>query len=112
MTQIASALLVTRDLFFSSQIEGLARSAGVSLRIASRLPESHVDLDCDLMILDLELPALDFEELAKRLATDAPRTVGYGSHVKTDLFEAGRKAGIEQIVARSHLRERLQALFH
>lgn len=111
MIPVASALLVTRDLMFSSQIEGLARSAGVTLQIASGLSDSFADLDCDLLILDLELPTLDFEELAERLKTLELPTVGYASHVKTHLFDSGRQAGIDYLVARGGLRERLQELF-
>jgi len=111
MTSFASALLVTQDLFFSSRIEGLARSAGVRLQIASRLPEPDAELDWDVLILDLELPGLDFDELAQRLKSHEFRTVGYGSHVKTHLFDAGRDAGIEQLVARGSLCDRLRELF-
>lgn len=110
MTQIASALLITRDLFFSSQIEGLARSAGVALQIAPCITETQADLDCDLIILDLELPAIDFAELAELLNTNDVHSVGYGSHVKTDLFDAAGRAGIEHLVARGRLHEHLQDL--
>ena len=111
MTQIASALLVTRDLFFSSQIEGLARSAGVTLQIVPRLPQLNSDLNCDLLILDLELPELDFEELAQQLDSQEFLTIGYGSHVKTHLFDEARKAGLAQLVPRGRLRDHLQQLF-
>lgn len=110
MPQIAKAMLVTRDLFFSSQIEGAVRSAGVMLKISSRLPDADAELGLDMLIVDLELPGLDFDELSLLLQTHELPAVGYGSHVKTHLFEAGQKAGIEHLVARGGLQDRLREL--
>lgn len=107
MSEVSTALLVTSDLFFSSQIEGIARAAGVTLRIASDLPDPGEELGEELLILDLELPTLDFDELARLVQTHELRTVGYGSHVKTHLFDAAKQSGIEHLVSRGQLRDRL-----
>lgn len=111
MTQVSTALLVTRDLFFSSQIEGIARAAGVRLRIVSALPASSDELRCELIIIDLELPALNFDDLARLIQTREVRTVGFGSHVKTHLFDAAKQAGVGQLVTRGQLRDRLPEFF-
>lgn len=112
MPQVAKAMLVTGDLFFSSQIEGVARSAGVTLDISSHLPDADGELGLDMLIVDLELAGLDCDELARLLHKHELPAVGYASHVKTHLFEAGKKAGIEHLVVRGGLRDRLRELFH
>jgi hypothetical protein len=40
-------------------------------------------------------------------ATSAIRTVGYVSHVQTDLIEAARQAGVDEVMARSAFAARL-----
>jgi hypothetical protein len=63
------------------------------------------------VILDLNNPRTDPPDgrriEARSFSTMAIRTVGYASHVQTDVIDAARQAGVDEVMARSAFTARL-----
>ena len=64
------------------------------------------------MILDLNNPRTDPLGIVAAMKADPARwrimpTVGYASHVQTDVIDAARQAGVDEVLARSAFTARL-----
>ena len=98
-------LYLTRDLFFSSRVVSLARAAQIDVIVCSqiglvepRIGESGVGA----VLLDLEHPEADPEQIMKRVQglNPRPRIVAYGPHVKEDLLQAAQGVGCDAVMSR------------
>ena len=105
---LSMVLVAVDDLLFSSKIRATAKQAGVELTFA-RTPG---DILCQarmskpaLVIFDLNSAKTDPLATIAALKADPMlaviRTVGFASHVHTDLIAAARKAGADQVLPRS-----------
>jgi len=101
-------LAAVDDLLFSSKIRTVAKQAGVDLTFA-RTPAEILErtraLRPSLVIFDLNSGKADPIETVAAMKRDpelAPiRTLGFVSHVHTDIIGAARGAGIDEVMARS-----------
>ena len=101
-------LIAVDDLMFSSRISAAAKGLGVEIRFA-RSPEAIVDAvratSPSLVIFDLNSQRIRPLEAVAALKADAALaqvpTVGFVSHVQTDLIADARAAGIDRVLARS-----------
>ena len=118
--QPPAALLVSRDLFFSSRITGTASEMGCAVDVAGD-PETAVarlrERAYRLVLIDLTLDIdLGRTVTAIREAGDT-FVVAFGPHVQTLRLDAARAAGCNEVLPRSRfsaalpqiLRERLLA---
>jgi CheY-like chemotaxis protein len=102
------------DLLFSIKIKTAARAIGTELyfeRTADALVERVKEKRPSLVIFDLNATKLrPLEAIAALKADQELRTIptlGYVSHVQTDLIEAARGAGIDEVLAKSAFSEQL-----
>jgi PleD family two-component response regulator len=101
-------LAVLDDLMFSSKIKTAANQLGVDLRF-SRSLDGALDTmrknQTTLVIFDLNNARIDplaiVAAMKEDLALAAIPTVGYASHVQTDVINAARQAGVGEVLARS-----------
>jgi PleD family two-component response regulator len=107
-------LAVLDDLMFTSKIRTTARQLGVAITFARTADGARSEMSRlapALVILDLNGPRTDPLGLVAAMKADpalaAVRTVGYVSHVQTDLINAARHAGVDEVLARSAFAERL-----
>jgi CheY-like chemotaxis protein len=102
------------DLLFSVKISTAAKSLGADVYFertpgmaAARIREKQPSL----VIFDLNSAKLNplgvIAELKRDPSTRDIRTLGFVSHVQTDLIEAARQAGIDDVLARSAFTARL-----
>ena len=107
-------LAAVDDLLFSSKIRTTAKQAGVELTFA-RTPadvlEQSRTLRPSLVIFDLNStkvsPIATISEMKRDSALSGIRTIGFVSHVHTDLIDAARAAGVDEVMARSAFAARL-----
>jgi hypothetical protein len=103
------------DLFFQSRLQGHCAANGYRLQQINRLDQINSPETIRGLIVDLELPGLDFVRLGEILIENQLPALAYGSHVKTHLFEAAREAGIEHRFSRGEIDARgveiLKSLF-
>lgn len=107
-------LCAVDDLMFSIKISTAAKALGVDIyfertpgEVVNRIREKQPSL----VIFDLNSSKLRPMEVIATLKADPDltgiETLGYVSHVQTDTIDAARKAGIDQVLARSAFSDRL-----
>ncbi|MDQ1396562.1 MAG: hypothetical protein QOG64_1821 [Acidimicrobiaceae bacterium] len=89
------------DLMDRSKVSA---AAGDRVRFVSS-PDQLVEAEADLVIVDLSRPGV-----LEVLPSIETRTVGFGSHVDTERLEAARRAGCDEVLARSAFFSRLAEL--
>jgi PleD family two-component response regulator len=101
-------LCVVDDLIFSVKISTAARALGTETffeRNADMVLPRIRDKRPSLVIFDLNGKKLRPLEVIAAMKSDphlrAIRTLGYVSHVDTDVINAARAAGIDEVLARS-----------
>jgi len=107
-------LAVLDDLMFTSKIKAAATQLGVSVTFARSSDAALASMRAappSLVILDLNSARTDPLGIVRTMKADDAlakvRTVGYASHVMTDLIEAARQAGVGEVLARSTFTQRL-----
>jgi CheY-like chemotaxis protein len=107
-------LAVVDDLMFTSKIKNAAGQLGVPLAFArssvSALEQMRQSAP-SLVIFDLNSTRTDplgtVGAMKRDPALAAIPTVGFVSHVQTDLIDAARQAGVDDVMARSAFTARL-----
>jgi DNA-binding NarL/FixJ family response regulator len=101
-------LAAVDDLLFRSKIRATAEQAGVSVTFA-RTPAEVLEqaraLKPSLIVFDLNSAKTDPIATLAALKADpalaSMRTLGFASHVHTDLIGAARQAGADEVLPRS-----------
>ncbi|HEY6002043.1 MAG TPA: hypothetical protein VIV57_04150 [Anaeromyxobacter sp.] len=105
-------LVAVRDLLFRSKISAAGERLGVPLRMAPRgapLSEAVRELGGGTVLADLGEPgALDQIRAAKAAAP--VRVVGFLGHLEVDLARAAAEAGVDEVLSRGQLVQRLDEL--
>jgi len=107
-------LAVLDDLMFSSRIKTAANQLGVDLRF-SRSVDGAIETmrknPTTLVLFDLDNQRLDPLAVVAAMQTDPALasipTLGYASHVHTDVINAARRAGVGDVLARSAFTQQL-----
>jgi CheY-like chemotaxis protein len=109
-----SIVAAVDDLMFSSRISTAARQMGLDLsfaRSSEELLRQAREKNPSLIIFDLNAAALDPIGAIAALKADATlraiTTMGFVSHVDSDIIAAARAAGIDEVLARSAFSARL-----
>ena len=107
-------LCVVDDLIFSIKISTAAKALAVPV-FFERSPDMVLprirERQPSLVILDLNSATLRPIDVIAQMKADPAlrgiRTLGYVSHVQTDVISAARNAGIDEVLARSAFSERI-----
>jgi PleD family two-component response regulator len=101
-------LAVLDDLMFSSKIKTAANHLGVDLRFSRSVDgalETMRKNETTMVIFDLNNERIGPLTIVAAMKQDAALasipTVGYASHVQTDVINAARQAGVGEVLARS-----------
>ncbi len=107
-------LCVVDDLLFSVKISTAAKALGVPIyfeRSADQVVARVREKQPTLVILDLNSSKLRPMEAIAALKADPDlqgiQTLGFVSHVQTETIESARRAGSDQVLARSAFADRL-----
>ena len=107
-------LALVDDLMFASKIRTTANQLGVTVTFARSSDAALAEMRKQapsLVILDLNNPRTDplgtVASMKAEPALATIPTVGYASHVLTDVIEAARQAGVGEVLARSAFAGRL-----
>jgi len=107
-------LAVLDDLMFTSKIKTTASGLGVAVTFARSADAALAEMrkaTPDLVILDLNNartnPLAIVAAMKQDPALAAVPTVGYASHVMTEVIDAARQAGVGEVLARSAFTQRL-----
>ena len=107
-------LAVVDDLMFTSKIKTAAQQLGVAVTFARSSDAAVTGMRTAapaLVILDLNSPRTDPLGIVAAMKRDPALasipTIGFVSHVQTDLINAARAAGVDEVLARSAFTARL-----
>jgi PleD family two-component response regulator len=107
-------LAILDDLLFTSKIRATAKQIGATLSVAKSHDAALAEMRAQapaLVIFDLNNPRTAPLTIVADMKADPSlasiHTVGFVSHVQTDLIDAARKAGVDDVMARSMFAERL-----
>jgi CheY-like chemotaxis protein len=107
-------LAILDDLMFTSKIKTAAAQLGLPVSFARSRAAALSGMRSErpgLVILDLNNPRTDplgtVADMQADPALAAIPTVGFVSHVQTDVIAAARRAGVTEVLARSAFTERL-----
>jgi DNA-binding NarL/FixJ family response regulator len=102
------------DLFFRSKVRTTAKHLGIEIQFAATADEliaQAKSLQPTLVIFDLNSSRMDAIAAIAALKADGAtsdlRTIGFASHVHTELIAAARKAGADDVLPRSAFAGRL-----
>ena len=104
------------DLFFSAKINDAAKKLGMAAVFVkdNAVALEQLKLNPALVIFDLNCTSADPLELIKAMkenpATASIGTVGFISHVQTDMKRKAQETGCDTVVARSVFAQNLQAI--
>src|SRR6478672_7438403 len=100
-----TALLISRDLFFTSKVTGTASALGVEVQVlgdAQAAAEAVAAHDYRCVFIDLADAGLDVGSFFAGLKGDSrPPVIAFGSHVATARLQAAREAGCDEVMPRS-----------
>jgi CheY-like chemotaxis protein len=108
-----AGLILVDDLMFASQVQGLARAAGVELRwvrTAAQAVEQCRAAEPACVVLDVNLIGPGIDELVNAIKAEgnpAPVLIGFGSHVDAASLHHAREAGCDFVMPRSKLVQEL-----
>lgn len=107
-------LAVLDDLLFTSKIRNAASQIGTPVRFARSSVDALAQMRevvPSLVIFDLNSaktePLATLAEMKKDPALAAIPTLGFASHLQSDVFNAARTAGMDEVLARSAFTMRL-----
>ena len=105
---------VLDDLMFSSKIKTAATQLGVPVVFARSTESALTEMRKTaptLVILDLNNPRTNPLGIVSAMKQDAALaaipTLGFASHVQTDVINAARQAGVGEVLARSAFTQQL-----
>ncbi|WP_437224646.1 hypothetical protein SH661x_003721 [Planctomicrobium sp. SH661] len=107
-----SVLVLCKDLFFGSQLHGAVQRAGRKGRTClsqAGCLQQLVNGGIDFIVIDLELPELNIAEL-KSAAGEHCRLIGFGPHVREELFRDAQSAGCDVILTRGQASSQVEKL--
>lgn len=114
MIALVAILAAVDDFLFRSKIRATAKHVDVEITFAQTPDEIMTQaraLKPTLLIIDLNSPKADPIATIAALKADADtaavRTLGFASHVHTDLIAAARQAGADEVLPRSAFAGRL-----
>jgi CheY-like chemotaxis protein len=105
---MARIALLSPDLLFGSKVQGMLEAAGHTVNrfeTADRLrtaAQFHALLVLDLTAEEIDGPAL-VQSMRERGELGAVPTLGYYSHVDSEMRERARAARLSQVVPRSRM---------
>jgi CheY-like chemotaxis protein len=110
-------LVAVDDLLFSSKIRAAGARAGATLvfaRTPAEILQQARATAPRLVIFDLNSATSDPVATIRALKADPAlartRTIGFVSHVRTDVIAAAREAGADEVLARSAFAARLSEI--
>ena len=103
-------LIVCTDLFFGTKITGTCKAVGRAFAVARTLEKLGTLLEeepAGLVIVDLNVTAVDPLAAIRMAKGKGLRVVAFLSHVQVELAAAAREAGADDVMARSGFSVRL-----
>jgi DNA-binding NarL/FixJ family response regulator len=107
-------LAAIHDLMFSSKVTACARGKPIEwLKRGAKVAEQVAASKPDVLLIDLASPQLDAVNAIREIKKGEGKhttVIGYVDHTRTDLIEAARAAGCDQVMSKGEFARRLPEL--
>ena len=105
---MARVVALVPDLMFGSRVVSMLESAGHEVTLVSAEDEARTEAEfADVLVVDLTTDAVDGIMLVDSMASGGElhghRTLGFYSHVESDVRERAKEAGFDLVVPRSRM---------
>jgi hypothetical protein len=108
---VTSVAALVPDLMDRSRIEAALAPRGATVVFAATAGHlADAASGVTVVLVDLEAPGALGAVASVIEAATHPRVIGFGSHVERSLLDEGRRAGCDEVMARSAFFRRLGAL--
>ena len=111
---VPQGILLSADLFFSSQVTGAAAVRGLRVAVKSDAAAVIELLNASavqFVIIDLGTPGLSVGGLLEQITAEPrPFVIAYDAHVRTDRLQAARDAGCDEVLSRGQFSAQLPAI--
>lgn len=100
------AVLVTKDLMFSSRVQALAKKNDLPLKVVSSLQALSSAMESNatqLVAVDLEtrgVSTAQWLESIEKVQGSQPKTIAYAPHGQVQKIKEAREAGFDQVLTR------------
>src|SRR5258707_1255254 len=109
-----TALLISRDLFFTSKVTGTAAALGIEVQVVGDAQTAAEQVRAHAyrcIFIDLADAGLDLEGFFAGFKGDSrPPVIAFGSHVAKARLQAAREAGCDEVMPRSRFSSSLPEL--
>lgn len=109
---MAQVVALIDDIFFQAKLLETAKQVGVDLRTCTTSDALDAEIAKSpprLVVVDLNSHSEPFKAL-ERLSSGAIPSIGFLSHVQTDLAERARAAGCGEVMPRSKFTQNLATI--
>jgi len=108
-----TVICLTSDLMMSGKINSLCRSQRLDCIVSADADQAWAKLppssDC-LWLIDLQRNRDDLQALLGPIRTAGQQAIGYAQHVRPELLERAREAGMSSVMTRGQLDHRVPKL--
>jgi hypothetical protein len=102
----ATALMISRELFFSSKVTSTANELGFHVVVEGNVVQAVLKVagsKCCCLILDLATPWLRVANVISALPeASRPTVIAFGAHVLTARLQDAREGGCDEVMPRSN----------
>lgn len=105
-------LVAVRDLLFRSRIQAAAERLAAQVRFAPRgvpLAEAARELGGGMILADLSEPGV-LDQVREVKRSPGFRVIGFLGHLQVDLARAATDAGVDEVLSRGQLVQRLDGI--
>ncbi len=98
-------VLISEDLMMSSTVSSVVRAEGGTFRYVASVDRAKVKLEgssCELLIVDLQTPGLDWVALAQ-FVSEVPLAYAFAQHVNVELLKNARELPFKEVLTRGQI---------
>jgi CheY-like chemotaxis protein len=105
---MARVVALVPDLLFGSKVVAMLEAAGHEVTLTGQEDDARGEIEfADVLVVDLTTDAIDGTMLVDSMSSGGElhgkRTLGFYSHVETEVPEHAREAGFDLVVPRSRM---------
>lgn len=104
-----NCFVFSKDLMFSSQISGAAKSAGFDTKTVLGIDQVNSD-STHYVVLDLTIPSLDIADAVRTLKDGGATVIAVGPHVHEAKLELARESGCDRVLSKGQASRELGAV--
>ena len=104
-------IFLSDDLIFTQQVSNAIAVSGCEYQTVANLDQARSVINDEpkpnALVVDLNLPGLDFAAVVELASQETARCIGVASHVHQAKIDRAKEAGFDHILTRGQIADRL-----